>query len=90
MVNDDSMNLVVAKGALGSYGIQVDVCLSGREAVSHCSSTSYDIVFLDHIMPGFDRVETLKRIRELHNCKPSGSLKILPPDTFPCGGFVLY
>ena len=66
-VDDEEMNLVVAKGVLGSYGIEVDTCLSGREAVSLCGSTSYDIIFLDHMMPGFDGVETLKKIRELRN-----------------------
>ncbi len=66
-VDDEEMNLVVAKGVLGSYGIQVDTCLSGKEAVERCTSTSYDIVFLDHMMPGFDGVETLKQIREINN-----------------------
>ncbi|MEY8492459.1 response regulator [Lachnospiraceae bacterium 29-91] len=66
-VDDEEMNLVVAKGVLGSYGIQVDTCLSGREAVDRCSQDSYDIVFLDHMMPGFDGVETLQMIREIDN-----------------------
>ena len=66
-VDDEEMNLVVAKGVLGSYGIEVDTCLSGREAVARCGSTAYDIIFLDHMMPGFDGVETLKRIREIKN-----------------------
>ena len=66
-VDDEEMNLVVAKGVLGSYGIEVDTCLSGREAVARCESVSYDIIFLDHMMPGFDGVQTLKRIRELRN-----------------------
>lgn len=67
-VDDEEMNLVVAKGVLGSYGIQVDTCLSGREAIAQCSSNpSYDIIFLDHMMPGFDGVETLKKIREINN-----------------------
>ncbi len=66
-VDDEEMNLVVAKGVLGSYGIQVDTCLSGREAIEQCAANSYDIVFLDHMMPGFDGVETLKRIREMNN-----------------------
>ncbi|MDE7045231.1 MAG: response regulator, partial [Acetatifactor sp.] len=67
-VDDEEMNLVVAKGVLGSYGIQVDTCLSGREAIARCSSNpSYDIIFLDHMMPGFDGVETLKKIREINS-----------------------
>ncbi len=67
VVDDEEMNLVVAKGVLGSYGIQVDTCLSGREAVERCRDASYTIVFLDHMMPGFDGVETLKHIREIDN-----------------------
>ncbi len=66
-VDDEEMNLVVAKGVMGSYGMEVDTCLSGREAVERCKTTSYDIVFLDHMMPGFDGVETLRRIREMNN-----------------------
>ncbi len=66
-VDDEEMNLVVARGVLGSYGIEVDTCLSGREAVARCSSASYDIIFLDHMMPGFDGVETLKKLREIRN-----------------------
>ncbi|MEY8515521.1 response regulator [Lachnospiraceae bacterium 29-84] len=73
-VDDEEMNLVVAKGILGSYGMKVDTCLSGREAVERCRNTSYDIVFLDHMMPGFDGVETLRRIREINN----GAYKELP------------
>ncbi len=73
-VDDEEMNLVVAKGVLGSYGIEVDTCLSGREAVALCERASYDIIFLDHMMPGFDGVQTLKKIRELQN----GIYKDLP------------
>ncbi|MCI8637713.1 MAG: response regulator [Coprococcus sp.] len=67
VVDDEEMNLVVAKGVLGSYGIQVETCLSGKEALERCAGMSYDIVFLDHMMPGFDGVETLRRIREINN-----------------------
>lgn len=73
-VDDEEMNLVVAKGVLGSYGIQVDTCLSGREAVERCAVTPYDIIFLDHMMPGFDGVETLKQIRQINE----GAYKDLP------------
>ncbi len=66
-VDDEEMNLVVAKGVLDSYGIQVDTCLSGKEALERCADTSYDIVFLDHMMPGFDGVQTMKQLREINN-----------------------
>lgn len=73
-VDDEEMNLVVAKGVLGSYGMQVDTCSNGRAAVERCTQKAYDIVFLDHMMPGFDGVETLRRIREINN----GIYKDLP------------
>ena len=65
-VDDEEMNLVVAKGVLGSYGIQVDTCQSGKEALERCGNTPYHMIFLDHMMPGFDGVETLRRIREMN------------------------
>lgn len=74
VVDDEEMNLVVAKGVLGSYGIEVDSCLSGKEAIERCKDTDYDVIFLDHMMPGFDGVQTLKRIREINN----GAYKELP------------
>lgn len=67
VVDDEEMNLVVAKGVLGGYGIQVDTCMSGREALERGRFSSYDVIFLDHMMPGFDGVETLRRIREMDN-----------------------
>ncbi len=49
VVDDEEMNLVVARGVLGSYGIKMDTCLSGREVVERCKNNVYDIIFLDHI-----------------------------------------
>ena len=43
VVDDEEMNLVVAKGILGSYEIQVDICLSGKEAVERCARLSYSL-----------------------------------------------
>lgn len=63
VVDDEEMNLVVARGILSSYGMKVDTASGGEEAIEKCVNTEYDIVFLDHMMPFFDGVETLKRIR---------------------------
>ncbi len=67
VVDDEEMNLVVARGILGNYGMNVDTASGGEDAVEKCVNTEYDIVFLDHMMPVFDGVETLKRIRVLKN-----------------------
>ncbi len=65
VVDDEEMNLMVARGILNSYGIQVDTCASGTAAVEQCVGTVFNLIFLDHMMPGMDGVETLKCIRTM-------------------------
>jgi len=65
IVDDIETNLKVAEGLLAPYRIQVDLCLSGPEAITQVSSKGhYDVVFMDHMMPEMDGVEATKRIRE--------------------------
>ena len=63
VVDDEPMNLNVAKGIFKRYGMVVSTADSGAEAVKMCKEQNYDIVFMDHMMPGMDGVETMKRIR---------------------------
>lgn len=63
VVDDEPMNLNVAKGIFKRYGMDVSTADSGAEAVKMCKEQTYDIVFMDHMMPGMDGVETMKRIR---------------------------
>ena len=63
VVDDEPMNLNVAKGIFKRYGMKVTTAASGMEAVELCKKQSFDIVFMDHMMPGMDGVETMKRIR---------------------------
>ena len=66
LVTDDiSTNLKVANGLLAPYGMQVDLRTNGYEAIDAIKAKHYDIVFMDHRMPGIDGVETTKRIRAL-------------------------
>ncbi|MDR0554174.1 MAG: response regulator [Treponema sp.] len=64
-VDDISVNLQVVSGLLAPYGAAVDVCLSGLEAVELVKSRDYDIIFMDHLMPVIDGIETVARIRAL-------------------------
>ena len=59
IVDDTPVNLVVAKGMLKDSQAQVDTAESGEEALEKIKAEHYDIVFLDHKMPGMDGVETL-------------------------------
>lgn len=63
VVDDEPMNLTVARTVFGRYGMQVFTADSGQEAVELCRSKGYDIVFMDHMMPGMDGVEAMKLIR---------------------------
>lgn len=63
VVDDEPMNLSVAKGLLKRYGMEVRTANSGEESIQSCRENDFDIVFMDHMMPGMDGVEAMKRIR---------------------------
>lgn len=63
VVDDERMNLIVAKSIFGRYGMTVYTASSGTESIDMCRSNRYDIVFMDHMMPGMDGVEAMKHIR---------------------------
>ena len=65
VVDDVEMNLKVVKGLLKETGMQIDTAISGRECLECIKENQYDIIFLDHMMPEMDGVETLQRIKEL-------------------------
>lgn len=66
LVDDNAVNLKVAEGLLEPYRLQIDKAYSGMEAIELLKkSHKYQIVFLDHMMPEMDGIETLKKIREL-------------------------
>ena len=64
IVDDNSMNLRVAEEMLTTYGIKVTKAYSGEEALDKITSMDYDFVFMDHMMPQMDGVETLHHIRK--------------------------
>lgn len=63
VVDDEPMNLVVSTGMFKWYGMIVTTCESGTESIDLCRKNDYDIIFMDHMMPGMDGVEAMKRIR---------------------------
>ena len=63
VVDDEPMNLIVAKSIFTRYGMNVVTANSGVEAVEMCRNQSFDIIFMDRMLPGMDGVEALKRIR---------------------------
>ncbi len=62
LVDDNDMNLKVAKNLLKLCGIKPDIASSGEEAIGYMRHGTYDIVFLDHMMPRMDGIETLRKL----------------------------
>jgi PAS domain S-box-containing protein len=67
VVDDFAVNLDVAAGMLRKYKMQVDCVTNGQDAVDRISAGEpvYDAIFMDHMMPGMDGMETAKAIRAL-------------------------
>lgn len=64
VVDDNAMNLKVMARLLLPYQIKVVTAISGEEALRKLDTMEYDCVFLDHMMPEMDGVETLHKIRK--------------------------
>jgi CheY-like chemotaxis protein len=58
-------NLKVAQGLLSAYRMRVDSCDNGRNSIAMIKANRYDLVFMDHMMPGMDGIEALTHIRAL-------------------------
>ena len=70
IVDDVSMNLRVARGLMAPYNMQIELCGSGFAAVEAVKSKDYDIIFMDHKMPGMDGLETTQHIRKMGDNDP--------------------
>ena len=74
VVDDNRMNIRVVEGLMREFGVQVSYALSGQEGIDMLQSKKYDLVLLDHMMPGMDGVETFHHIRR----KPELYFKEIP------------
>ncbi|MCM1023921.1 MAG: ATP-binding protein [Prevotella sp.] len=63
VVDDNKVNLNVTARLLTTYGIKADLADSGARAIEMINSAYYDLVFMDHMMPELDGVDTTKMIR---------------------------
>lgn len=64
VVDDVKTNLLVFKGLLRDTEMNVDTASSGAECIEMSKKTKYDIIFMDHLMPGIDGIETFHRIQD--------------------------
>ena len=65
VVDDVTMNLKVVEGLLKATKIQIDTAVSGSECLECVKTTPYQIIFLDHMMPEMDGLETLEHMKNL-------------------------
>jgi len=65
VTDDNGFNLKVASGLLGFMDIEAELADSGAKAIELVKQNYYDIIFMDHMMPEMDGVETVQKIRSL-------------------------
>ena len=65
VVDDVPMNLIVVKGLLKATKIQIDPAKNGASCLELVQKNRYDIIFLDHMMPEMDGIETLQNMKLL-------------------------
>lgn len=66
IVDDNEVNLTVSEGLLEPLKMKITTAASGKEALQLLGEQKFDLVFMDHMMPELDGVETTRIIRRLH------------------------
>jgi len=71
VVDDVEINLHVAKSMLNSFGLTAEICSGGKEVIDKIKQgEKYDVIFMDHMMPELDGVETTKILRDMGYGEP--------------------
>jgi signal transduction histidine kinase/FixJ family two-component response regulator/HPt (histidine-containing phosphotransfer) domain-containing protein len=76
LVDDVLSNLLVCEGLLAPFKMKVDTCASGESAVARIMARPYDLVLMDHMMPGMDGMEAVALIRDMPG-KPYKNMPII-------------
>jgi CheY-like chemotaxis protein/two-component sensor histidine kinase len=71
VVDDVDTNLYVAESMLEAFGLEVELVDSGYEAINRAKAGNvYDVIFMDHMMPGMDGLVTMRQLREMEYAAP--------------------
>lgn len=65
VVDDNEVNVLIARRFLSKWGLFTDFAVNGEEAIYKIVNNTYDLVFMDIRMPGIDGFDTAKIIREI-------------------------
>ena len=69
LVDDNKMNIKVLKALLKQHKVQTDDAISGKECLALAEQKEYDLIFIDHMMPEMDGIETLHIMKEKKLCE---------------------
>ena len=62
IVDDGDVNIRIASKYLEQYNFIIETASNGKDCIEMVKSNQYDIIFLDHMMPGMDGVATIKAL----------------------------
>ncbi len=65
VVDDVEMNLIVFTNLLKGHELQIDTAKSGKKCLEYVAQKKYDIIFMDHMMPEMDGIETFTNMRRM-------------------------
>lgn len=75
VVDDNRINRMIADKFLERYGFDLNEAASGPEAIEMVRENLYDMIFMDHMMPGMDGMEAVRKIRS--ECGENGRSPII-------------
>lgn len=67
IVDDNKLNLKVASKMLETYNLNITTVETGQECIDKVKENTYDLIFLDQMMPGMDGITTLNKLKELNS-----------------------
>ncbi|ULQ60826.1 response regulator [Brucepastera parasyntrophica] len=67
VVDDIEINLAVTEAMLNTFGIKPDLAQNGKDSIELAGQNNYDLIFMDHMMPGMDGIEATKLIRTIND-----------------------
>ena len=73
VVDDNDMNLFVFENLLKRTQVRITKCTSGESCLDLVCEKKFDVIFLDHMMPGMDGIETMKQMREMNEFASKGT-----------------
>lgn len=77
VIDDNEVNALVLSNMLSLFQIQVDTAYCGKTAIKMAKKVNYDIIFVDHVMPIMNGIETTMIIRSFCKCMDSTSIYAL-------------